>query len=118
MTKVLLTTGLVGAVVVLGLVATLSAEAPEESSSTTTAFRVEGMTCGGCEVAVKRAVKKIEGVDTVAASHKEASAEVTYDPAKVTPEEIVAAIEKIGFGAEAEEQEEEEPSASADTASQ
>ncbi|MCH7667281.1 MAG: heavy-metal-associated domain-containing protein, partial [Acidobacteria bacterium] len=80
MKKVLLTTGLVGAVVVLGLLAAFSAEAPEESSTTTTAFRVEGMTCGGCEVAVKRAVKKLEGVDTVAASHKAGSAEVTYDP--------------------------------------
>jgi copper chaperone CopZ len=68
----------------------------------TTVFKVEGMTCGGCEASVKMVVKKLDGVEKVTASHKEGRATVTYDPAKVTTDDIEAAIEKIGYTAEAE----------------
>ncbi len=60
-------------------------------------FQVTGMACDGCEVAVKMAVKKLDGIHQVDASYKEGSAVVSYDPSKVTPEEIEAAIEKIGY---------------------
>ena len=67
---------------------------------TTTVFAVGGMTCGGCEASVKMVVKKLDGVEKVTASNKEGRATVTYDPAKVTTDNIVAAIEKIGYTAE------------------
>ncbi len=98
--------GIATAVLALGFLTTLLAEAPAEEQTTTTAFQVEGMTCGGCEVAVRAAVKKLDGVASVKASHKEGSAEVTYDSEKVTPKAIIAAIEKIGFQAELKEEEE------------
>ena len=50
-------------------------------------------------MAVKRAVGKLDGVDTVKASHEDGRAEVTYDPGKVTIEQIVKAIEKLGYQA-------------------
>lgn len=71
-----------------------------EDDTTTTVFRVEGMTCGGCETGVKIAVKKLDGVASVDASYEEGTATVTYDPEKVTPGEIVAGIENLGYDAE------------------
>lgn len=75
-------------------------ESADSGEAVTSDFQVEGMTCWGCELAVKRAVKKLDGVREVDASHREASATVTYDPAKVTPPQIVQAIEEIGYTAE------------------
>ena len=90
------------ALVTVDLVGTSSAS--EAGAETVTkVFDVEGMTCGGCEVAVKRAVGKLEGVNSVKASHEDGRAEVTYDPGKVTIEQIVEAIEKLGYQAELEE---------------
>ncbi len=77
-----------------------AAAAAAETSTVTATFHVTGMTCGGCEVAVERAVKKLEGVDKVKASYKDERAVVTYDPSRVTPERIIAAIETLGYQAE------------------
>ena len=68
-----------------------------ESNTVTSTFHVTGMTCGGCEVGVKRAVAKLDGVEDVTASYKQGSAVVTYDPARLKPASIVAAIEKLGY---------------------
>ncbi len=70
----------------------------------TATFRVHGMTCGGCEVGVERVVKKLDGVEEVKASHKEGRAEVTYEPEKVTTEQIVEAIGTLGYTAELDDQ--------------
>ena len=84
--------------------AALAAETPNQTdpadASTTATFHVTGMTCGGCEVGVRRIVKKLDGVDEVEASHEEATAVVTYRADEVTPEDIIAAIEELGYTAE------------------
>ncbi len=84
------------------------------SGNVTSVFKVEGMTCGGCEAGVRISVEKLDGVEEVEASHKEARATVTYDASKVSPEQIVEAIKKLGYKAELQEPEEgtEEPTSS------
>ena len=79
------------------------AAAAESAASTVSTFKVEGMTCGGCEAGVKMKVKKLDGVESVEASHEQGTASVVYDPAKVTPERIIAAIEELGYEAELQE---------------
>ncbi len=49
---------------------------------------------------MKIAVKSLDGIHQVETSYKEEKAVVVYEPSKVSPEEIKAAIEKIGFEAE------------------
>jgi copper chaperone CopZ len=66
---------------------------------TTLELAVSGMTCGGCSVAVERAVGRLDGVHEVEAWHREGRARVVYDPERVQPEAIAAAIEDIGFEA-------------------
>jgi copper chaperone CopZ len=95
-------------VAVLGAVALTVGADDSQTGLTTTVFKVDGMTCGGCEVGVKVAVKKLDGVEKVTASYKDARAAVTYDRSKVTVEEIEAAIEKIGYSAEVAEGEDGE----------
>ena len=77
-----------------------------DPDTVTSVFKVEGMTCGGCEAGVRISVKKLDGVEKVEASHEEGLAKVTYDPEKVTVEKIKAAIEKLGYSAELEKTEE------------
>ncbi len=79
-----------------------------ESTATTSTFHVTGMTCGGCEVGVRRVVNKLEGIEDVEASHVEGTATVTYQADEVTPGDIIAAIEELGYSAELAEDNEGE----------
>ncbi len=45
-------------------------------------------------------MRRLDGIHQVEASYKEGKAVVVYEPSTVSPEEIKAAIEKIGFEAE------------------
>lgn len=65
--------------------------------ATTHRFGVTGMTCGGCERALRRAVGQLSGVQSVVASHGERAATITYDEAVITPEAIAAAIRDAGY---------------------
>ncbi len=63
--------------------------------------KVVGMTCAGCEVAVKLAAKQIEGVKATKASYAKGTAEVSYDPGKTAPDAIAKAItRKTGYKTE------------------
>lgn len=63
-------------------------------------YKVTGMTCGGCEGKVKAALTKLDGVKVDKVCSKSECAEVTYDAAKVKPEQIEAAIKATGFKVE------------------
>ena len=64
-------------------------------------LKVSGMHCGACAATVEKAAKKIDGVMAAKVSHPKATAEITYDPAKTTPETIAKTIsERTAFTAE------------------
>jgi copper chaperone CopZ len=63
----------------------------------TLTLHVTGMTCGGCENAVKRALARLDGVADVTASHTERQVGVTYDAGRVTPGQITSKIAAIGY---------------------
>ena len=65
--------------------------------SDTLKLTVTGMTCGGCENAVKRTLLKLPGVQAADASHAQNSVTATYDPALVTRQQIADAIAKLGY---------------------
>ena len=62
-------------------------------------LNVTGMHCGGCASKVKAALIGIDGVQEVSnVSAETKSASLSYDPAKVTEEQIVEAlVEKTGY---------------------
>lgn len=69
----------------------------------TAVIPVEGMTCFTCELTVSSALKKVEGVITAKASAKEGKAWVEYDPAKISIQQLVKAINKTGYKASSPE---------------
>jgi copper chaperone len=90
------------ALVLLTFAATHSiAQTRDDAATAVCTLKITGMTCGGCEGAVRVAAKKVDGVKGVTASHKAGTAEVTYDPAKTSPEAIAKVVtDKSGFKAE------------------
>jgi copper chaperone/Cu+-exporting ATPase len=65
--------------------------------SETLQLTVTGMTCGGCEKAVQRALTQIDGVEDVSASHAANLVGITYDPDKVTRAMMKERIEALGY---------------------
>ncbi|MEI6131607.1 MAG: copper chaperone CopZ [Bacillota bacterium] len=63
----------------------------------TSVIKVEGMSCGHCESAVKKAVSALSGVSSVEVSLEEKTATVGYEETKVTVEVIKEAIEDQGY---------------------
>ncbi len=59
-------------------------------------IKVEGMVCNGCENRVQNALKTIEGVESVVASHINKTVKVTVKN-EVTENVIKEKIEDIGF---------------------
>ena len=64
-------------------------------------LKVSGMFCGACAKTVEKTAKKIDGVKSAKVSQPKGTAEITYDPAKTSPEAIAKAItEKTPFKSE------------------
>ncbi|RRD94929.1 copper-translocating P-type ATPase [Clostridiales bacterium COT073_COT-073] len=62
-------------------------------------FNITGMSCSACSAAVERNIKKMEGVSFCEVNLLANNMQVEYDEAVVSAEEMVAKIEKIGYGA-------------------
>ncbi len=63
------------------------------------AIPVDGMSCVSCAARVKRALKKIEGVQEVEVSLERREAVVRYRPDKVSPDRLKSAIDALGYKA-------------------
>jgi len=70
---------------------------PAEIKSVT--LKIEGMTCITCPPAVKKAISRIEGVRSVEVSLRKGVAYVQYEEGKTTVEEMIKAVEQIGYKA-------------------
>jgi Cu+-exporting ATPase len=69
---------------------------PQESAQAELA--VVGMTCTNCSANVQRVLsKKVPGVLSASVSFASETAQVEYDPSKVTLEDMAAAVAKAGF---------------------
>ena len=60
-------------------------------------LNVEGMTCDGCENAIKAGVETLEGIAEVESSHEEAWTKVKFDKNATSLEEIQAKITETGY---------------------
>jgi P-type Cu+ transporter len=59
---------------------------------------VEGMTCSSCAGRVERSLNEMKGVEATVNFATE-RATVEFDPGRVDPEELVGAVEKVGYAA-------------------
>lgn len=62
-------------------------------------FCVSGMTCAACSAAVEKAVKKVDGVNTVAVNLLDNSMMVEHDGSSATAQAIITAVDKAGYHA-------------------
>ena len=67
------------------------------------ALKITGMTCGGCEGKVKRAVAGVDGATLKSVSAKDGMAHVSFDASKCDKAAIVKAINATGLKAVGEE---------------
>jgi len=76
------------------LITTHAQNRKPESGMQVVTLKVPDMFCGGCEVGVKVAANKVDGVKNVKTDSDKRMAEVTFDPTKTAPEAIARAITK------------------------
>lgn len=62
-------------------------------------FDVTGMTCSACSSHVEKSVRKMEGIEAVSVNLLTNSMQVDYDEEKCSVQDIVAAVDKAGYGA-------------------
>ena len=65
----------------------------------TTTIKVDGMSCGGCVKSVTGVLTALDGVAKADVSLEQKQAVVEFDAAKVTRDQLKAAIEAAGFDA-------------------
>jgi copper chaperone CopZ len=73
----------------------------------TTTFKVTGETklhCASCEQRVDRALRRLDGVRDVKASFQAQEVRVTVDDAKLSPEQVRAKLEQLGYEAAPEQE--------------
>ncbi|MGH2708135.1 MAG: heavy metal translocating P-type ATPase, partial [Actinomycetota bacterium] len=61
---------------------------------------ISGMTCAACSGRIQRTLERTPGVGAANVNLMTESATVTYDPAATSPEHLVQAIRRTGYGAE------------------
>ena len=62
-------------------------------------FDVTGMTCSACSAHVEKAVRKLEGIDTVSVNLLKNSMVVEYDETALHADDIINAVKSGGYGA-------------------
>ncbi len=60
---------------------------------------VKGMTCATCQRVIEKALSRREGIFSADVSYSHASADIVYDAEKISQKEIIALIERAGYGA-------------------
>lgn len=75
------------------------AEARSLKAATSIVIPTAGMDCAICAVPIKARLKQLPGVSAVDVSVEKGMVSVKYDPAKVKPEQLSAAIDSTGYKA-------------------
>jgi copper chaperone CopZ len=70
-----------------------------QADTTVVTIPVEGMVCLACTARVKSALKGIDGVTDVEVNLEDRVARVQYAEDKVSPEQLVSAINRLGYRA-------------------
>ncbi|MBN2628803.1 MAG: heavy metal translocating P-type ATPase [Spirochaetales bacterium] len=62
-------------------------------------LNIQGMTCASCVAHVEKGIKKREGIDMASVNLATDKATVSYDPDRVSPDEIIQSVLDAGYGA-------------------
>jgi copper chaperone CopZ len=70
-------------------------------SIATHTFRVEGMHCGSCALLIDDALEDLPGVRSTRTAVKQGISTVELDSSQNSPQDVIAAIEELGYRASA-----------------
>ena len=70
-------------------------------------YTITGMTCAACSSAVERVTRKLDGVEVSNVNLATGKLTIRYDTEKVTPDLIIAKVDRAGFGCQPFKREEE-----------
>ncbi len=62
-------------------------------------LKIDGMHCGACATGIQMITSQINGVQSAFVDYEGKKGIFEFDPAKVTKEKIVKAIEELGYQA-------------------
>lgn len=79
--------------------ADVSASAAVTGQIKTLRIPVQGMTCAVCAANVKKALQSVKGVQEAVIDLERREARVRYSDGKVSPEQLVAVINQLGYKA-------------------
>lgn len=65
----------------------------------TVALHIEGMTCGGCAIATRKVLERLDGVTKAVVQYEKKRAVVTYDSSRVTVPQMIAAVATLKYTA-------------------
>ncbi len=63
-------------------------------------INITGMTCSSCAGRIETALNEAEGIDEASVNLALENATISYDPAKISPDEIKKIVAESGYGAE------------------
>lgn len=95
------------ALVVIGVFSGQEASRPistEGANVKTVIIPIEGMSCSACAARVKKTLTAIAGVLDVEVNLAERNASVRFDPSKLSPDQMVSAVNGLGYHASAPEE--------------
>ncbi len=98
MLKIVLAISVLGTAVLAVAIGRARAEGTAAGSATVS-LHVEGMTCASCKVAVRTALSKLDGVKDARVDVDRKRADIHYDPTRVTPQQMVDAVNRLGYQA-------------------
>jgi copper chaperone len=62
-------------------------------------LRIEGLHCGGCASSARAALSALPGVSSAQVSLEDGSANVSYDPAQASTQQMIDAVNQLGYRA-------------------
>ncbi len=86
----------IGVLVLAGSLSSVGAQATNSSNEAraeTITLKIDGWTCRSCEKDIRRAVLAVPGVKSADVSYPRGGAVVTVEPGRVSPEQLVKAVE-------------------------
>ncbi|MDE3154258.1 MAG: heavy-metal-associated domain-containing protein [Acidobacteriota bacterium] len=79
--------------------AATTATTPTAATVSHVTLKLSNLDCAACAVSIKSVLSEMNGVRRVTLNYDAGKADVDYDAARVQPQQMVAAIDRIGFKA-------------------
>ncbi|MDN4493235.1 heavy metal translocating P-type ATPase [Ureibacillus aquaedulcis] len=80
----------------------------ETSKIKEASLQITGMTCAACATRIEKGLNKMEGVDVASVNLALEKATIEFNPSEVTISDIIAKVEKLGYGAHQKQEDREQ----------